>query len=311
MDTIVKGLPIPIIFIRERTDINTLEPKRQIVDGQQRIRAILTYIDHRCLKDYKESRDFFQVKRTHNIELSGKNFKDLSPELKQTILDYQFSVHLLPSDVDDKQVLQIFARMNATGVKLNAQEIRNAEFSGVFKQTMYNLAYEQLKRWRDWNIFTENNIARMDEVEMTSDFALLMYKGISAKTKTGLNNLYKSYEETFPEKKYVKKRFQDVMDTTDDKLGKKLPELEFRKKTLFYVLFALVYDLHYGLGTPLTKKRKKPIPTNFINKINGLNDLFEKKKLPEDVAKSARGQTTNLKSRRILYKYIKDFIGRA
>jgi uncharacterized protein with ParB-like and HNH nuclease domain len=307
MDTIVKGLPIPIIFMRERTDIETLEPKRQIVDGQQRIRTILTFIDPKCLKDYKESRDYFQVKKTHNVELAGKDFTDLTPELKQAILDYEFSVHILPSNVDDKQVLQIFARMNATGVKLNAQEIRNAEYSGVFKQTMYKLAYEQLERWRKWGIFTENNIARMDEVDITSDFALLMYKGISAKTKTALDKLYKDNEETFPEIKYIKERFRNVMDTIEDTLGAKLAKLEFRKKTLFYELFALNYDFHYKLGAALVKTRKKPLPSNFTNKIIELNTMFKTKDIPDDVGKSARGQTTNLKSRKTLYKYLKSF----
>jgi len=159
IDTIVKGLPIPIIFIREITDLITLEPKRQVVDGQQRIRTLLSYIDPKSLKDYKKSQDFFQVRNIHNPQLSGKNFSELPNKLRQLILDYQFSVHVLPSDVDDKQVLQIFARMNSTGVKLNYQELRNASYFGDFKKTMYNLAYEQLERWRNWRIFSEDNIS--------------------------------------------------------------------------------------------------------------------------------------------------------
>jgi len=38
--------------------------------------------------------------------------------------------------------------MNSTGYKLSKQELRNAEFYGEFKQTMYALANEQLNRWR-------------------------------------------------------------------------------------------------------------------------------------------------------------------
>jgi hypothetical protein len=42
MDTIVRGLPVPIIFLREqKTDLTRMEPKRQVVDGQQRIRTVL------------------------------------------------------------------------------------------------------------------------------------------------------------------------------------------------------------------------------------------------------------------------------
>ena len=88
-------------------------------------KTLLTYIDSSCVDDYIESRDYFTIKKSHNKELSGKEFKDLPPNIKQRIINYQFSVHILPSDVDDKQVLQIFARMNATGVRLNYQELRS------------------------------------------------------------------------------------------------------------------------------------------------------------------------------------------
>jgi len=32
---VVKGFPIPIIFIREKTNLSTLESKREVVDRQQ------------------------------------------------------------------------------------------------------------------------------------------------------------------------------------------------------------------------------------------------------------------------------------
>ena len=65
LDTIVRDLPIPIIFLRDqKTDLQRLEPKREVVDGQQRIRTLLTFI------------------------------------VPQNILDYQFSVHILPSSID-------------------------------------------------------------------------------------------------------------------------------------------------------------------------------------------------------------------
>jgi len=62
-------------------------------------------------------------------------------------------VHVFPADTDDRDILQIFARMNATGMNLNAQELRNAEFFGRFKTAAYDIATEQLNRWRDaWRV---------------------------------------------------------------------------------------------------------------------------------------------------------------
>ena len=305
IDTIVKGLPIPIIFIREMTDLSTLEPKRQVVDGQQRIRTLLSYIDTGSLKDYKKSQDFFQVRKIHNPQLSGKNFSELPNKLKQLILDYQFSVHVLPSDVDDKQVLQIFARMNSTGVKLNAQELRNASYFGDFKKTMYNLAYEQLERWRKWGIFSEDNISRMAEVEMTSDLVLMMYEGIATKSKWVLDKLYEKYDESFPDKSAVETRFQAVMDSIADVLGEELKYMQFRRRTLFYSLFSLMYDLHYSLKSKLVKSRKKPLPSNFGRSIRIVNKLFTDRKIPEKVALSVTTRTSTIASRKTIFDYLK------
>ena len=107
IDTIVRGLPIPIIFLREqKTDLDSLEPKREVVDGQQRIRTLLTFIVSVLVKGFDSARDAFTIKKTHNRDLADKIFKDLPSDVRQTILDYQFSVHILPSSVDDREVLQ-------------------------------------------------------------------------------------------------------------------------------------------------------------------------------------------------------------
>jgi hypothetical protein len=154
MDTIVRGLPIPIIFLREqKTDLDSLEPKREVVDGQQRIRTLLSFIQPNLIKGYDPAKDAFTIKKTHNRDLVDKVFRDLPPTVRQNILDYQFSVHILPSSVDDREVLQIFARMNSTGLKLNSQELRNAAWFGEFKTSMYAISAEQLQRWRKWRIF--------------------------------------------------------------------------------------------------------------------------------------------------------------
>ena len=305
IDTIVRGLPIPIIFIRDQTDLKTFEPQRQLVDGQQRIRTVLSFIDPESLKDYKESRDGFMVKKIHNPELSDKKFRELTTSLQRLILDYQFSVHILPSDVDDKQVLQIFARMNATGVKLNNQELRNANYSGLFKQSMYRLAYEQLSRWRSWRVITENNIARMDEVDMASDLVLLMYKGITTKSKKPLDDLYKDYDEEFPQQKVVENRFRNVMDSIEDSLGTEFTFLEFKNKILFYCLFALVYDFHYSLGSRLVKSRKKLLPSNFPTKIREINQLFATNSVPERIITAKTTRTSTITSRNTVFNYIR------
>src|SRR5207253_10080136 len=77
IDTIVRGLPIPIIFLREqKTDLHSLEPKREVVDGQQRVRTLLTFIAPNLVRNFDPNRDAFTIKTTHNKDLAGKEFKD-------------------------------------------------------------------------------------------------------------------------------------------------------------------------------------------------------------------------------------------
>ena len=307
MDTIIKGYPIPIIFLREqKTDLSTLQHKREVVDGQQRIRTFLSFIDPLCLgKQYDPARDAFEIKRAHNREFSGKGFHQLPDDVRQSILDYEFSVQILPSSIGDRQVIQIFARMNATGFKLNSQELRNARFFGEFKSSMYRLAEEQLPRWEKWRIFTWDNIARMEEVEVTSEFAQLMLNGITGRSQKALDNLYKSKDVNYPEKSEVERRFQVVMDLLDDSVSEELPDTIFRKRPLFYALFAVIYDKAYGIGSRLKRDKAKPLPGGLSRELVRVSELIDSGGGPEGVRKALERRTTHPASRKTVIAYLR------
>ena len=61
MDTVVKGFPAPIIYLRQSADLSTQQSRREVVDGQQRLRTIFTYIDPTLLQDFDATRDSFTV----------------------------------------------------------------------------------------------------------------------------------------------------------------------------------------------------------------------------------------------------------
>lgn len=297
VDTIVRGLPVPIIFLREHTDLDDLRAKRVVVDGQQRLRTLLSFIDPSCIKDFHKERDVFTISLTHNREIAHKSFEQLPKAIRQRILDYEFSVHTLPSGTDDKQVLQIFARMNATGVRLNAQELRNAEYFGEFKASMYTLAYEQIDRWREWHIYGEQDIARMEEVEGTSDLVLYVMDGMHPKNQKLLDGTYSKYDAEFPQKEEVQGRFRKTMDAIEDILGSDLHKLAFSRKTLFDTLFAFVYDRLYGLDSPLGETRQRKLPPDLGESLRRVSRRIMKRDVPDDVAVALRGGTSHEKSR--------------
>src|SRR5690606_31864184 len=94
----------------------------------------------------------------------GRLFSELTKEQKDAVSQYSFICEIFYG-VDDSEVLQVFARLNTHSVKLNDQELRNGKYFGRFKQCAYSLALDHLEYWRKQKLFTEQAIARMQEVE--------------------------------------------------------------------------------------------------------------------------------------------------
>ncbi|MDD4051480.1 MAG: DUF262 domain-containing protein [candidate division Zixibacteria bacterium] len=308
IDTIVRGWPIPIIFLRDiRTDLNQIEPKREVVDGQQRLRTIIGFIAPNLLKDFNPEFDSFTVKKTHNKDIAGKRFKDLDDATKRAILDYEFSVHVLSSNVDDREIIQIFRRMNSTNYALTKQEIRNATYHGEFKTSVFGLAEEQLQRWIAWGTFSNDNIARMVEVEHTTECVIAIMEGkISGKSNRHIETAYKNFDETFPNRTEIERRFRTVMNEIDKGFSQYAATFKFVDRRLIYIFFFYVYSLVYS-GHMTTLKRVKPrsLAQKEITRILRLSDKISEERAGTDVLESAARRTTNPKERGILLQYLK------
>ncbi len=314
IDTVIRGLPMPVIFLREqKTDLKELKTTKEVVDGQQRIRTLLSYINPKLLSDYNVDKDYFEIKANHNKDLARKKFNELSEDIQRGILEYKFGVHVLPSSIEDRDVLQIFARMNASGVKLNSQEIRNALYTGPFKSTAYELAFEQIERWKSWKVFKPLDIARMLEAELVSEFMIAMInKGIVGKSQSGIDAIYKKYEDSnFSEGKEISLRFRTVMDTIEDVFNTKQPQNILTQRTLFYVLFILLYDLQFGIDS-LGKGKKHKVKTvtkQQASNIEKFGNNIANGNAPREVITAYQKNTTNIKSRTSLFNYLKKNVG--
>ncbi len=303
IDTILRGYPTPVIFIRElAADLKTLKPQRDVVDGQQRLRTVLSYVNHELLDDFNEDTDRFEISRTHNSEYAGKTFRQLPKDARQRILDYEFAVHVFGADVGDREILQSFARMNATGVKLNGQELRNAEYYGDFKTAAFELAAEQLDRWRGWSIFTSYNIARMDEVELTSELLILMIGGISEKSAAVIKRYYLDYDDKLSSRDVLSKRFRSVFDTFDQSFSTE--RQLFKKRTIFYCTFAAIYDAMYGLGSSLSHKKTGTMKSALREQIIQRAEKISNQTAPETVLESTTRRTTHVKERKTVAGYL-------
>lgn len=197
--------------------------------------------------------------------------------------------------------------MNSTGIKVNKQELRNAAYFGVFKQLAYQLAYEQLERWRKWEIFTETEIACMIEVEETSDLIQMMFDGLHSKSQTGLDKLYEQYEEDFPNQDEIARRFGAVMDKIDDQLGNRLNQTVFRRrKALTNTLFTFYYDLMFKLNSPLEPMQPKAVSSKVPSAVLDASDRIAKGQVSPELSKVLGASTSKLDSRAKRFQYLQE-----
>lgn len=243
IDSLLRGFPLPLVFLHNRLDVQTSGTVRQVVDGQQRLRTILSYIDIDSLPPGTvDDWDRFTVIRAHNREYAGLSFQQLPSDIQGLLLQTQLSVNVLPSDIDDVTVLTIFQRMNSTGFKLNDQEIRNATYFGDFKESAYALAYAQNQRWVNWGIFTRQDVAQMKEVELTSDLMGYLMNGVTARSKAAIDRLYKANDEVFEAREDVEDAFRDTFEKLEQIYGdggSRSTLRRFRTTAWLYVVFAV------------------------------------------------------------------------
>ncbi|MCY4548453.1 MAG: DUF262 domain-containing protein [Defluviicoccus sp.] len=299
IDTVIRGYPLPIILLRQVQDLENLTMHMEVVDGQQRLRTLLAYIDPSCLDDFDESNDTVTISQTHNSEFANMAFSNLSDEVKQSLLNYELSTHIFPNTTGDELVYRLFARLNSTGLSLNPQEIRNSEFHGAFKSLVYDLSFENLDLWRQWGIFSNLDISRMQEAEAVSESLIAMIQGVTAKSQPNITRFYKEHEELFPSATEVRRRFRKVLREIDDAVGDLFSQSAFRRSALFYSLFAAIYHHMYGLRSNFKGRPSQPrsLPKSFRERFEQASQIIQLKDLSEQV-QDAMDKATGDKARR-------------
>ena len=268
MDSIVRGKPIPKLFIRQEIDPKTKKTVRDVVDGQQRLRTILGFL-----------RDGFKISKAHSSDFGGKFYSELPEGVQTAILKYELSVDLL-LDAPDKEVLDIFARLNSYAVKLNPQELRNATYFGEFKTLAYSLGLEYVSFWTENRIFTDAQVLRMDEAELASDLLVALLEG--TKSQKAIEAYYKKHDDELKEKAKLAQNFRKTMDTIGALSAGSLAGSSFKSSVLFYSLFCAIHHHLYGL--PNLKITRKPFKETQYPKVwNALEsvDAIIKKDKPE------------------------------
>jgi hypothetical protein len=219
IDTILLEYPIPELYMQEVTDADGNQ-KQVLVDGQQRIRAVLAYL----------AGDF--ELEDESPSWPGLAFDDLSPTDRKKIFEYNFVVRLLP-DMPEGEVREIFQRVNRNTTTLNAQELRHATYWGPFIKLMEDLS--DLDFWSEAGMFSANERRRMLDIEFISELAVAVLNGLQNKKKL-LEEFYQQYETKFEDQEKLRSIFNHVLGEIEQ-LVPNLSKTRWRKKSDFYTLF--------------------------------------------------------------------------
>ena len=231
IDTIIQGIPMPKIYLREIQSNG--QRITEVVDGQQRLRAITGF-----------GAGQFAILSRHQEKYGGMYFSDLPFSVQREFLEYEMTAEIL-ANASDEDVSRLFARLNRYTVRINSQEDRHARFAGVFRQTVYQLSDKHIRELMALKVISEARFQRMREAELISDILGALVDGISDITK--LDEIYERYDSGFPKQQEATGLYSQAFEYLDDSLGETIRQSKFRNSAWFYSLMVAAADAMEGI----------------------------------------------------------------
>lgn len=237
IETILLNWIIPEIFLWP-ADINpdNGETITHIVDGQQRINAIIDFIsgeyrlNERYLLSSQDDREIFE----------NKSFSELPSELKKNIWMYSLSIVNIDRNCTLEDVKHMFYRLNLTDYSLNEQEKRNS-FETEFGTASKELSYDEF--WEKHKVFSTLDLRRMKDIEYCSNIIILAREGIiDQTTNRKLNETYQDLKSEYLDKEKNLKLIASAMEIIENFINEDTKSF-IRKKSQMYTMFTISFRM--------------------------------------------------------------------
>lgn len=239
IDSLISGCPIPQVYINIKnvgkgTDRQTIY---EVVDGQQRLRAILEFMkgEWPLVETTAKSYPVSDLYKPH----IGKKYSELPEKLQDSIWNYPLAVQEL-RNWDEHQIRALFRRLNYVVEKLNKQELRHSQYFGEFVTAVEHLSDSPF--WDDIELFTRRDSQRMKDIEFISELFIIIVDGIQDQQKT-IDNFYADYDVVFPKRSRCISKFNQVLDSLKT-IKDVIEKTRLKKKADFYGLFAATHILN-------------------------------------------------------------------
>lgn len=254
IETILLGYAIPEIYVWDvATDPDTGDTKRSIVDGQQRIGALFSFVNN----EFKLKKGMID---DADASYADKTFNELKPVDKNKIWKYTFSIRMINDEVSREDIVKLFLRLNSTDKSLNPQELRNAEFEGLFLKTAQEISGFEF--WEKYHIFSPDKIRRMGDIEFISSVLIFLRMGISSEvTQKAINEAYDMFEDTYDEAESDKEIISQILNELEDIIQMDKSILPYlRKNTHLYTIMIVIYK-----ALSISKKLSTESKSKIIN----------------------------------------------
>lgn len=124
IESILIGIPIPVIYLAEEDD-----GVYSVIDGQQRITSFVRYLKN----------EFALTGLSTLDSLNGLLYKELDKGLQRKLKIQTVSAVCIEKDSQELKY-EIFSRLNLGAVKLKDQEVRNCLYRGTFNNMLKDIA---------------------------------------------------------------------------------------------------------------------------------------------------------------------------
>lgn len=229
IDSVIRNYPTQSIFL----DV-TIDPdgptKYRVLDGKQRLTSLIRFTQN----------EFSTPESLADLGLSDTYYADLPREIRARILGYLFTVESV-TNVTSAELNQAFDRLNRNVARLNKQELRHAQYGGVFITKMERLADDVF--WEVIGLVTPARRRRMLDVEYVSELYILATLGVQD-GKEYLDRIYAEFDDEIPQEREADALFRRVRKfVTEIDLHLPLAQTRFSNVADFYSLWAALTTL--------------------------------------------------------------------
>jgi len=234
IDSLLRKLPIPKVYLRTKIDVVTKQTIREVVDGQQRLRAILDFADDKLTLTKRAG------------EFAGSKYSTLDSDLQETFLSYPIAVDQLLNS-SDTDVLEVFSRLNSYSVALNPAEKRHAKYQGEFKWQVRGASRNWADLWEKFAILSTRDRVRMQDDSLIAEMLGFLLEGVGDGAQTDIDNLYKKYDEVFSGDDESMKKLNDILTYIGNALAPTLVGTSVLRPPHLLMLFAAMAATMRGI----------------------------------------------------------------